>query len=385
MALSKKQATLLILAGGLFFIALFVFKVMSEMPDFEVNYRAGNRLWQGETLYRTADEHYQFKYSPSSALLYLPLSALPLPAAKAVWYALVLFSIMVLLFLSSRLVHSSPQNRPASALIAGAILARYLFRELELGQINALIAALLVFVIWLLFRQGPVSSGRRETWAGLLWGLATALKPYALIFFPYFVIKKKWRSVWSGLGVIVLSLFVPTFFYGFSGNVIVLKEWVSSLSRSTPALLISQDNVSLLAGLAKWTGPSGLTLPMYAIGLAALAFSTYVFIRKGETFGAPIAPDGALLLVLIPLISPLGWDYTFLSAILAVALVVDSFSFFPGGARIILAGNFLIIALSVYDLLGRSLYAVFMSWSVPTVNFLILIASLFYLRLKGRR
>jgi hypothetical protein len=44
--------------------------------------------------------------------------------------------------------------------------------------------------------------------------------------------------------------------------------------------------------------------------------------------------------------------------------------------------NFSVMALSLYDLLGRQLYAQLMAWSVPTVNFLIISGALFYLRLK---
>ena len=66
------------------------------MADFEVNYKAGGRLLAGETLYRTADEHWQFKYSPFSALVYLPLSLLPLPAAKAIWFFLVAAAIVAI-------------------------------------------------------------------------------------------------------------------------------------------------------------------------------------------------------------------------------------------------------------------------------------------------
>jgi len=385
MALFKKGTTLLALAGTLLFVGLFIFRVKGEMADFEVNYRAGNRLWQGETLYRTADEHYQFKYSPASALLYLPLSALPLTAAKAVWYVLILVSIFASFYFSSKLADSSGGKGLTAVLISGAILARFFFRELQLGQINALIMALLVLMIWMLARVSPGMAIRRETWAGFLWGLATALKPYALIFFPYFLIKKKWRSLWPGLVLIAFSLFVPMIFYGLGGNMIVLREWVSSLSRSTPALLTSQDNVSLLAGLSKWTGQSDFALLLYAIGLGILTFSTLLIIRRGKKVAVPLVLDGALLLVLIPLVSPLGWDYTFLSSILAVALVVRDFSLFPKGIKVILAVNFLIVGLAIYDLWGRNLYAAFMSLSVPTINFLILIAGLFYLRAKGRR
>ena len=90
----------------------------------------------------------------------------------------------------------------------------------------------------------------------------------------------------------------------------------------------------------------------------------------------------AMLLVLIPLVSPLGWDYTFLMAILAVTLLVNYFYEFSLSARIVLAANFAAIALALYDTLGRQAYAVFMQWSVTTMNFVVVLGYLAYLRAR---
>ncbi len=385
MRLSKKSLGILILAGGLAFVVLFVFRIGGEMADFEVNYKAGRRLWLGETLYRAADEHYQFKYSPFSALLYLPLSFLPLQAAKAIWYVLTLVCLGLSLHFSSKLVASDAQKRGVLMALSGAILAKFLIRELELGQINALITALLLWMAWILSREEDGLSISRQIFAGLLWGIAAALKPYALIFLPYFLLKKRWTVLGIGGLFTACSLFLPTAFYGFPGNLVVLEEWASSLSRSTPSLLNSQDNVSLLAFLAKWTGNPGLSTRIYAVVLVCLALLVLVFVRKGNKLASPFIIEAALLLALIPIISPLGWDYTFFIAVLTVALVVHDFRFFPRPARIVLGLNFLVIALSIYDLLGRRLYASFMTASVLTVNFLILVAALFRLRFAGQR
>jgi hypothetical protein len=208
------------------------------------------------------------------------------------------------------------------------------------------------------------SSGRQIA-AGLLWGFAAALKPYAVIFLPYFVLKRKWRTLAAGAGVIAASLAVPALFYGLAGNGTVIKEWIASLSRSTPGLLAAQDNVSLLAFLMKWTNGSAAASMVRGRGIRRAAVG-----------------ESALLLLFIPLISPLGWDYTFLSAFAAVALVVGGKEAFPNPARYVLAANFLVVALALYDLLGRRFYAEFMSWSVPTVNFLVIAGALFYLRWK---
>jgi hypothetical protein len=162
----------------------------------------------------------------------------------------------------------------------------------------------------------------------------------------------------------------------------VLGEWISSLSRSTPGLLASQDNVSLLAFLMKWMHGSPAASLVYGAGVALLAGLTLLFLRGGRNLPQAAVAESALLLVFIPLISPLGWDYTFLSAFSAVVLVTGRIAVFPKPARFLLAANFLVIALALYDILGRRLYAVFMTRSVPTLDFLLVVGSLFYLRAK---
>ena len=86
------------------------------------------------------------------------------------------------------------------------------------------------------------------------------------------------------------------------------------------------------------------------------------------------------MLLLIPLVSPLGWDYTFLSSLPAIAFIVAQWGDLPRFVRVVLTVDFGVIALSLYDVLGRSLYASFMAWSVPTVCFLGLVPVLAGLR-----
>jgi hypothetical protein len=353
------------------------------MADFEVNYRAGHRLWLGETLYRTADSHWQFKYSPFSAMIYLPLSALPLPAAKAVWFLLVVAAVAAVIGLGRQLAIAAGAAKPDMAVIlASLILAKFFLREIQLGQINALITAFLMGMVLLLVRDDDAPSSRRRTAAGILWGLATALKPYAVIFVPYLVLKRKWRALAWGGATLAATLAVPALFYGIRGNMAVLAEWISSLSRSTPGLLAAQDNVSLLAFLMKWMHGSPAASLVYGAGVALLAGLTLLFLRGGRNLPQAAVAESALLLVFIPLISPLGWDYTFLSAFAAMVLVMDRIAVFPKAARFLLAANFLVIALALYDILGRRLYAVFMARSVPTLDFLLVVGALFYLRAK---
>jgi len=191
------------------------------MIDFEVNYKAGTRLRVGETLYQVKDGHFMFKYLPSSALLYLPLSFIPLDMAKAFWYFAVIFCLVSIVYISKRM--STQKIRKVAYLfwLPPIILAKFFLRELQLGQINAVITMVLLFMIWFMAYEKPEKNSKNEIWMGLLCGLAVALKPYALIFFPYFLLKKKGKALSSALGLLFLSFLATSLFYGFKGNIMV--------------------------------------------------------------------------------------------------------------------------------------------------------------------
>lgn len=381
----KRSSLLWVIFGIAAFLLVFSIRIKDEMVDFEVNYKAGKRLSSGETLYRIEDGHYQFKYSPFSALLYVPLSFIPLSTAKAIWYVVIILSSLFLILLCRNLCHIQHRSF-LYTLFPLLILARYFLRELQLGQINSFISMLLVLMTWTLISEEKKSvASHSACWGGAIWGLASALKPYALIFLPYFILKKKWKSLLSGLIFLVFSLIVPSFFYGFRGNTRTLKQWISSLSLSTPSLLDSQDNISFLGILMKWTGNQKFSLLVFAIGVSLLAILFLILVLKGKGKKEALLLDCSILLVLIPLISPLGWDYTLLMSILGIMICVVHFFDYPKFWRGFLILNFSIVTFSLYDILGREFYARFMSWSVITINFLILIGYLAFLRWRGLR
>jgi hypothetical protein len=61
---------------------------------------------------------------------------------------------------------------------------------------------------------------------------------------------------------------------------------------------------------------------------------------------------------------------------------VNNRSAFAKPIQRLLAANFAVIALALYDTMGRVVYGAFMRWSVTTINFLIVVFSLAYLRFR---
>jgi hypothetical protein len=89
------------------------------------------------------------------------------------------------------------------------------------------------------------------------------------------------------------------------------------------------------------------------------------------------------LMLLVPLISPQGWDYVLLLATPAVICFVDRLTEMAKPWRIVTVLALALMSFTIYDLVGRSLYLWFMSISIVSVSALALAASLAYLRIRA--
>jgi hypothetical protein len=134
---------------------------------------------------------------------------------------------------------------------------------------------------------------------------------------------------------------------------------------------------------AKWIGVGPAAAGLGAMTtVASLAVAVVLWARRGRVSRPGFLEVGYLLL-LIPLISPQGWDYVLLVATPAIVCLVDRFRGSPRGWQIATASGFLLTSFTIYDLLGRTFYASLMSLSVITLGALLLAASLVRLRLTA--
>lgn len=355
--------------------AAFTTRVSRKMPDFEVYYTAGARVLAAEPLYRAEDGHFQFKYLPAFALLAAPVAKVPLAAAKGAWFAISAVLMLVLLGLS---LHAMPEvHRPPAVLVVVTFLAmaKFYAHELVLGQVNLLFAVLVVLALVLM-------RGGREVPAGLLLGLAVVVKPYAAIFVPWlFTRRHRGALVGMAAGLVVLLL-LPAARYGWQGNLQLLGDWWQTVTSTTVPNLTNQDNVSLSAMFTKWLGPNSAAPVLASVTGAILLLLTAVVIAGRGKLPVTDPLEGSLLLLLIPLLSPQGWDYVFLIGTPAVMLLVNYLPSLPRDLRIAAIVAIAVVALSIFDLMGRSAYAAFMGLSLITVCMLVEVAAVIALRFK---
>jgi hypothetical protein len=375
MRLVRVRAILAVLAFILVATLLMSPRIERQMADLEVYWRAGVRATAGEPLYRASDQHYQFKYLPAFAVLAIPLGAMPLAWAKTIWFAASLALLIVLLALSVRLPHQG--YGPLSLLVAWVLLTmgKFFGHELILGQVNLLFAVIAVSSLLALKTQ-------RDAFAGALIALAIVVKPYALIFLPWLAGQRRRRATLAAIGGLAAALALPLIRYGFNRTVTLHHEWWQTVTGSTAPNLLNQDNVSVAAMFAKWLGP-GPTASWLSVAVAvALLFTAgYVITRRGG-IEFPEGLEGSLLLTLIPLLSPQGWDYVFLIATPAVVYVANYRGQLPLGLRILSFAALATIGLSLFDVLGRANYARFMALSIITICFFVVIAALVALRVR---
>jgi Glycosyltransferase family 87 len=374
-ASAARTRVLLVVLAVVSLTALFTTRVSRKMPDFQVYWTAGARALEAQPLYRAEDGHYQFKYLPAFAVLASPVALVPLPTAKAAWFGVSALLMMALLWLSLRAMPELRRPAPLLLVLTFLAMAKFYAHELVLGQVNLLFGAIVVLaIVWM--RQG------RDAAAGLLLAIAVVVKPYAVIFAPWLATRNHRAAFGTMLGALILLLLLPAVRYGWQGNLHLLADWWQTVMTTTTPNLVNPDNVSLSAMFSKWLGVNSAAPVLAAIVSAALLLIAGIVIAGRGALKTPDTLEASILLLLIPLLSPQGWDYVFLIGTPAVMLLLNDAGALPRGLRIAALVAIAIVALTIYDLVGRDVYAAFMQLSIVTVCVVIEVAALAALRFR---
>jgi hypothetical protein len=365
-----------VLIGGLYLI--YLGWINKDMTDFGVCYKAGQRILNEETLYRITDGHLQYKYAPVSALLYGILGLLPYGGAKVVWFYGQVLCLFACLWIAYRTL---PKCEKSPWFIFGfgfAVLAKFIGREFVLGQVNLLILLLLMGTLWSFLKN-------KDVWAGVLMAVSLFFKPYAVVLLPYFLLKKRPRVLAAGLVALGAGIVAPAAFFGWQGNLAVHREWVTTLSMSTPGLLAVGDNASIYAFFSKELGGSSRPAVkiLFFASIALLAgILIWIIARSRRIKERPEFLELAFLFVLIPFLSPLGWYYNYLYSLPAVVLLLNDLRLMAPAWKYALILNLAVIGGTLREILGKTLFRVYTHHSLVAVNYIIVLAALVYMRAK---
>ena len=346
------------------------------MVDFGVYRVAATRALAGEPLYREDDGHYKFKYMPAFAMAMAPFALIGLEPARALWFAL---SVGLLILYIRLAILALPDRRLPMAVLAVVtivVMAKFYGHELTLGQTNILQGVLIVAAMLAAARRRPYT-------AGLLAGVAVFVKPYAIVLLPWILAACGLGPAIAAGAVVVGGLLLPAVVYGWTGNLELLAGWYRTVTGSTASTLVGNDSISMASMWGKWlgVGPPATALAV-ATGVALLGVVAGMFLRRGR-IGGPEYVEVASLMLLIPLLSPQGWDYVLLLGTPAVACLADRILDLTWPWRVVTAVTLAVLGLTIYDVLGRELYGRFMALSFVSVSAIVMVLLLARLRLRG--
>ena len=224
--MSARLRLVALLALTLLAIVVYTSRIRHEMADFVNWRRAAVRSIHAEPLYRPEDGHYLFKYFPAFALMMAPFGVLDLETGKALWFAI---SVGLLALLLRWSIAALPERRLSQGILLGfaiVLMAKFYAHELVLGQVNLLLGALLLMSLLSIQIGQPLIAG------GLV-GVAVFIKPYALILVPWLLVTQGWPAAAMAAGIVALGLLLPAVVYGWSGNLDLLRGWLHTVTDST--------------------------------------------------------------------------------------------------------------------------------------------------------
>jgi alpha-1,2-mannosyltransferase len=355
---------------------LFVASGQRKMRDFEVYWTAGARAADAAPLYPEDDGHYRFKYLPAFAVAVAPLSGMPLDAAKATWMALSVLCLGVLVSVAAASAGPAPLSRPALIALTVIAMAKFFAHELVLGQANLLFGAICAAGLAALLR-------RRDAVAGGCFGLAVLVKPYAVLFLPYLLLTRRWRAAAATALATAAVLLVPALAYGLDGTIHLTRQWWETASETSAPLLTNADAISVFAMYAKWIGWGAPAATLSLVTIAALAAAFLIVLAHRRHVTAPETLEVGMILTLIPLVTPQGWDYVLLLSTPLIALLIARTAQMPRGDRAVWLVAIAVVAFSLFDVMGRAAYAAFMGLAVVTICYLAILSVAVRLRLCG--
>ena len=233
--------------------------------DFRVYYLAAQALRQGDNIYQ-ADIAPPYVYPPLLAVLVLPLSALSITAATIAWKVLQHLCLLVAGGLLLSLLPRGVRPLAAGLLLLGGLLVP-LHDEIQVGESNSLVLALVVGAVWLIARQAAGRAGEGAfIGAGVLLALAASIKVLPLLLIGYFWVRGP-RPVAAVATGSFLALQLFTFLITPATADYWLVQFPALFGQAFPFL----DNQSLNAAIARALLPTDPGLPpLQLAGTAAL-------------------------------------------------------------------------------------------------------------------
>jgi len=319
---------------ALLFAALNAVNAINKGGDAAVFFEGGRRLLHAESLYEGSSAAQGFIGPPFQAVFFAPfaaLAAISTVAARLLWHVAGIGCLIVGVACTVRSwslardeLGLPAETRAASVLVPLVAVLLPIQTNFEHQNMNPLLLALIAAATWLLVRG---LDGR----AGLLLGVAIALKVFPALLLIVLLSRERWRAAGAAVTTALVLTLVPLMLYGADGFADLLRDFWRLANSGFPA---RGNNQSLLAALDRLFGSgdgefihqaAGPTLIVFVflaalllIGLSAAGIKTRAPAIATTTLQMWSALVAAVLL------SPIAWDHYWVLLFPAMFVLYDS-------------------------------------------------------------
>ena len=279
-----------------------------------------------------------YLYPPFVALALAPLAKLPAHIATYAWLALHFILILPAVALTQKCVGKVGRVSDVAFFTMLFGLSNAFWEDMRWGQISFMVILLLLWGGWL-------ASQGQNLLAGLLVGLAVAMKLYPCAIFILWLLERRWRAIaWGVAFSAVFLFFIPAALLGTDYTLYSIRYSLSSYISSNPPYFASYRNshdlvsaflrwscfarldTDLLTSPYRWRGvlfgmPCGLVLKISYLLLALVSVALWACIFKSLRANPAAAIQRAMLVFLwIFWLGQTTWTHYYIFLPLALAL-----------------------------------------------------------------
>ena len=267
-------------------------------------------------------------WPPFFSLVCVPLALLAAPTpylARGCWILLNFALLLLVLRILARLVYGRDMSLRATSgdlhptspelLVPLILSSRYVLGNFEHQQVNILTFALALGGLYL-------HANRRELLGGVCLGAAAALKVMAVLFIPYLVYRRQWRTALSAaattaaLSLSPILVFGPTRFWEYVG------AWRAAVEEGWG---VGKMNQSVYAMIDRWIGHGMVPFsvmgadgipasddPRVVVGVALLAaivalLGLAIFRDGGRRGSWPDLAEWSVVFICSAIFGPVSW------------------------------------------------------------------------------
>jgi hypothetical protein len=222
---------------GIFFVFFVLLMEFVEIKnhkfwtyDFDVYYQATKDYFSGHNPYVKnygLDTGF-FKYPPTTLYFFGTALFKNYFFAQVIHLAILSISFLIAIFLLHKVIFNDSgksQKSVFSIYMLGLIfIVIHLAREFHMGNVNLILLGLFSLGLWNLKKEKQLN-------VAIFWAIMVVLKPIVILAFLPLVFFRFWKAIVYMLLLGVVFLAVPIVFSGWNGNLLLWKDWFTSVAK----------------------------------------------------------------------------------------------------------------------------------------------------------